>query len=183
MVFPISAFERYFSKPPKINDTVFNETFAFKYKVLNFSNETVIAEMVLKEGEEYTLPNTEWKSKVAKIAKDDVMFYQEPAENQTMDTPFGKAVINMTKSRMFVNFVPELYRVFNKTVDLGGGFAMPQKFQVTEIHDGDFLITRYGSLADKKLKLTADLVKRVPNVKEVKSTKPLVTEVGDGTQN
>jgi hypothetical protein len=177
--FPRASYEAHFKKAPVVGDKVKAPEFAFTYKVLNVTNESVITEMVLKEGEEYVLPNTYWKSKVAKIAADDAMFYQQPEENQTVDAPFGKAIINMTKSRMFLNFQPELYRIFNKSVDVKG-ISLPQQFQVAEIKNDSFTIKRYGNLADKRLKLTADLVKRVKHVKDVKrSSIPLVTNVND----
>jgi len=180
--FPRSAFERHFKKPV-IGKIVYNDTFAFKYKVLNFTNESVITEMVLKEGEKYVLPNTFWNSSVVKVAEEDVMFYQQPEENQTIDAPFGKAVINMSKSMMFLNYQPELNKIFNKTIEIAGGFGIPRQFQVTEISDEDFIIKQYGSLADKILKLKVDMLNRTKNVKKVKQKTPLVTEVQGGTEN
>ncbi len=177
--FPRASYQNYFKKAPIVGDIVKAPEFEFTYKVLNVTNESVITEMVLKEGEEYTLTNTYWKSKVAKIAAENALFYQKPEENQTVDAPFGKSIINMTGSRMFLNFQPELYRVFNKSVDVGG-ISLPQQFQVTEIKNDSFIITRYGNLADKRLKLTADLVKRVKHVKDVRrGSIPLVTNVND----
>ncbi len=181
-VFPRTAFERHFNKQPVKNDIVKSAEFVFKYKVLNITNESVITEMVLKEGESYELPNTYWNSSVVKLAEDDVMFYQQPEENQTIDAPFGKATINMTKSRMFINFQPELNMIFNKSVEIGGGFVIPQQFQVTQINDQDFVIKRYGNLADKRLKIKIDLLKRVKDVKKVKQTSPYITEVVGGTE-
>lgn len=178
--FPRASYETYFKKAPVVGDKVKAPEFVFTYKVLNLTNESVITEMVLKEGEEYVLPETHWKSKVAKIAAEDAMFYQQPEENQTVDAPFGKAIINMTKSRMFFNYQPELHRIFNKTLEVGGGIAVPTQFQVIDIKDGSFTIKRYGNLADKRLKLTADLMTIVKNVKNVKKgSVPLVTNVND----
>jgi hypothetical protein len=181
-VFPLTAFERSFGKKPVKNDIVKSPEFVFKYKVLNVTNESVITEMVLKEGESYVLPNTYWNSSVVRLAEEDVMFYQQPEENQTIDAPFGTAFINMTKSRMFINFQPELNKVFNKSIEIGGGFTIPQQFQVTKISDEDFVITRYGLLTDKRLKLKVELITRVKDVKKVKQTAPYITEVVGGTE-
>lgn len=181
-VFPRTAFERSFNKPPVKNDIVKSPDFVFKYKVLNITNESVITEMVLKEGESYILPNTYWNSSVVRLAEEDVMFYQQPEENQSIDAPFGTAFINTTKSRMFINFQPELNRIFNKSIEIGGGFVIPQQFQVTQINDEDFVIKRYGLLTDKRLKMKADLLTRVKNVKKVKQTSPYITEVVGGTE-
>jgi hypothetical protein len=182
-VFPLTAFERSFGKKPVKNDIVKSQDFVFKYKVLNFTNESVITEMVLKEGETYVLPNTYWNSSVVRLAEEDVMFYQQPEENQSIDAPFGTAFINMTKSRMFINFHPELNKIFNKSIEIGGGFTIPQQFQVTQINEEDFVITRYGLLTDKRLKLKADLITRVKDVKKVKQTAPYITEVVGGNEN
>lgn len=181
-VFPRTAFERHFNKQPVKNDVVKSTDFVFTYKVLNVTNESVITDMVLKEGQSYVLPNTYWNSSVVKLAEEDVMFYQQPEENQTIDAPFGTAFINMTKSRMFINFQPELNKIFNKSIDIGGGFTIPQQFQVITINDEDFVIKRYGLLSDKRLKLKADLLTRVKNVKKVKQTAPFITEVIGGTE-
>lgn len=182
-VFPRTAFERHFNKQPVKNDVVKSADFVFTYKVLNVTNESIITEMVLKEGQSYVLPNTYWNSSVVKLAAEDVMFYQQPEENQTIDAPFGTAFINMTKSRMFINFQPELNKIFNKSIEIGGGFVIPQQFQVITINDEDFVIKRYGLLTDKRLKIKADLLTRVKNVKKVKQTAPYITEVVGGNEN
>ncbi|MEM3153966.1 MAG: FKBP-type peptidyl-prolyl cis-trans isomerase [Candidatus Woesearchaeota archaeon] len=181
--FPLKAFERHFGKPPKVNDIVKSDDFVFKYKVLNITEEGVITEMVLKEGESYVLPNTYWNSSVVRITENDAMFLQQPEENQIIEAPFGKAVINMTKSRIFLNFQPELHKVFNRSIELGGGFAIPQQFQVVEIKDDEFIIKRYGALEDKRLKIKIDLLKLTPGVKEVKQKIPYITEVQSKTEN
>lgn len=181
--FPRGTFERYFKKAPIKGDIVKSPEFVFKYKVLNTTNESVITEMVLKEGESYLLTNTYWNSSVVKVAEEDVMFYQQPEENQTVDAPFGKTVINTTKSKMFLNFQPEMYKVFNKTIEVGSGFAIPQQFQVTEIRDENFVIKKYGNLADKRLKIKIDMLEITPDVKKVKQTAPYITEVQSKTEN
>jgi hypothetical protein len=106
-----------------------------------------------------------------------------PEENQTVETPFGNATINFTQSMMFLNFNPQLNAVFNKSIEVGGGFSIPQAFQVVEVHDDYFVIKRYNILTEKRLKITADLLSIVPGVKEVKSRIPFITEVSSGTEN
>ena len=183
--FPLKSFETMFQKPPILGDIVFNKELAFKYQVVNITENHVITDIFAKEGEEYTLPNTEWKSKVAIVAEEDIMFYQDPEENQTLITPFGTAVVNLTKSRIILNFKPELNKIFNKSVEMAGtqGFTISQLFQVIEIHDDYFVIKRVGLLTDKRLKLVADATSITKGVKEVKQDKPLVTEVVGGTEN
>ena len=75
-------FKEYFGKEPKIGDTVKSDKFVFTYKIMNITQDAVIAKMVLKEGEKYVLPNTEWNSTVFDDAENDAIFYQTPAENQ-----------------------------------------------------------------------------------------------------
>ncbi len=181
--FPLSSYENFFKKPPIIGDVVKSEQFAFKYKIVNMTEKNVIAEIVAKEGEKYMLPNTEWQSKVAKIADKDIMFYQTPEENQTLQTPFGPATINFTKSVMYIHFQPELNSIFNKSIELGGGFSIPQAFQIVKIGGDTFTIKRYGVLTEKRLKLVADILSIIKGVKEVKQDKPVVTEVIGGTEN
>jgi hypothetical protein len=183
--FPLKSFETMFKKPPIKGDLVFNNELAFKYQVINVTEDKVIANIYAKEGEEYTLPNTEWKSKVALVSEEDILFYQDPKENQTLITPFGTAAINLTKSRIILNFEPELNKIFNKSIEIAGtqGFSIPQSFQVIEIHDDYFTIKRVGLLTDKRLKLVADLTSMTKDVKEVRQKRPIITEVVGGTEN
>jgi len=183
--FPLESFETMFKKPPIRGDIIFSKELAFKYQIINLTEDKVIAKIVAKEREEYTLPNTEWKSKVAQVAEEDILFYQSPEENQTLITPFGTAIVNLTKSRIILNFQPELHKIFNKSVEFAGtqGFTIPQSYQVVKINDDSFVLRRVGLLTDKRLKLVADIVRITPGVKKVKQDKPLVTEVNGGTEN
>ncbi len=175
--FPTKAYENMFGKKPIAGDIAASREIEFKYKVLNVTNDTVIAEMHVKEGEKYTLPNTEWESAVVKIAEEDVMFYFIPEENQTISAPFGTATITLpNKSRMQINYQPELNKVFNKTIELGKGFSIPQEFQVTEVKDNEFTIKRYNVLAEKRLKLTAELLEITEDVKEIREKSAIKTE-------
>lgn len=181
--FPKEKFESFFGKPPKVNDIVYSTKFVFKYKVTNITNDTVITDIYVKEKEEYTLPNTEWKSKVAKVSDGTILFQQNPKENQTLDTQFGPAKINFTSGRIYINYEPELGKVFNRSIPVGAGFSIPQQFQVEEIKDDYFVVKRYGVLAEKKLKIIADMMNITADVKEVKE-KPKITEVtGKDSEN
>jgi FKBP-type peptidyl-prolyl cis-trans isomerase 2 len=175
--FPTKAYEKMFGKKPIKGDIAASREIEFKYKILNVTNDTVIAEMHVKEGEKYTLPNTEWTSAVVKVAEEDVMFYFMPEENQTISAPFGTATITLpNKSRMHINYQPELNKIFNKTIELGKGFSIPQEFQVTEVRDNDFIIKRYNVLAEKRLKLTAELIEITEDVKEIREKSTIKTE-------
>lgn len=172
--FSVKKFKDLFKKPPIQQDVVYNEQFPWKYQVLNSTNETVLAHIYLKEGEEVVLPSTEWKSKTFQVYKDVITFYHMPEENQTIETEYGPAVINMTKSRMYLNYQPKLNEVFAKFVKVGGGFSMNEQFQVVEISDKDFVIKRIGVMADKRLKLNLDLLNLIKGVKEVDDDEPFV---------
>jgi len=174
---PIKTYQTAFGKEPFIGDVVFNEELQFKYQVVNFTNRTVLAKMIVAEKEEYTLPNTEWVSKVARVAKNDVMFYQSPEENQTVSAPFGDAKITLTKSRIILRFNPVLNKIFNRSVEISSGFTIPAQFQVIEITDDDFIIKRYGLLTDKKLTLEVEILESIPNVKKVKKKESVITEI------
>jgi len=181
--FPRASFEKYFNKPPIIGDVVISDKFVFKYQIVNISDKHVIGKMIVKEGEKYWLPNTEWESAVIKEAKEDVLFYYMPEENQTIETPFGPARITLMHSAMYINFEPELNKIFNRSFKLTGGYALPQQFQIVEIGEEEFTIMRYGALADKRLKLVADIISIIEDVKKVKQKAPLVTEVDSTIEN
>jgi hypothetical protein len=180
--FPFEAYEGLFKKPPIIGDVVKSDEIEFTYQVVNITEKRVIGKMVLKEGEEYTLPNTQWPSKVVKVAEEDVMFGQAPEENMTIETPFGNATVRAERSRIFITNYPEINKVFNRSIDMGSGFALPQQFQVITIEEDGFKIKKYGSLADKKLSLEVDMLSITPNVKKVKE-KSLIAEAMGGNEN
>jgi|GEM_PF-1639143 len=181
--FPAEKFESLFGKPPKLNDIVYSTKFAYKYKITNITNDTITTDIYVKEKEEYTLPNTEWKSKVAKVSDGTILFQQNPKENQTLDTEFGPAIINFTTGRIYINYQPEQGKIFNRSLPVGGGFIIPQQFQIAEVHEDYFVIKRYGVLAEKRLTISIDMINITADVKEVKA-KPKITEVsGKDSEN
>lgn len=181
--FPQSAFKGLFKQEAILGDVVFNKELQFRYQVVNITEKHVIAKIIIKEGEVYRLQNTEWDSKAVKVADKDIMFYQIPKENQTVSAPFGTSTISLTGSRIYFRFDPVLNRIFDRSLDLGGGFGLPQQFQVTEISEDDFTIKRYGLLTDKRLKFSVDLLEIVPDVKKVKQSKSIITETVGGVEN
>ncbi|MBS3147706.1 FKBP-type peptidyl-prolyl cis-trans isomerase [Candidatus Woesearchaeota archaeon] len=173
--FPLGTFKERFGKQAIIGDVVFSNDFPFKYQIVNMTNKSAIGKMLLKEGEEYVLPNTEWKSEVAKVTEEDAMFYSEPQDNQTISSPFGNATVTFSKSRLYIIFHPELGRIFNYTAEVNeNGIGIPMTFQVVKIHDAGFTIKRYGSLADKNLKLNVELLEVTEDVKEVRESRSRV---------
>lgn len=172
--FSRKQFEKFFKKAPITNDIVFNSNFQWKFKVLNFTEDKVRTQVTLKEGDEVVLPNTEWKSRVASFSDKSIMMYMKPEENQTITTDFGPAVITLTGSRMYVNYQPTLNQIINKSVSIYGPFSVQEQFQVTEITDEYFQIERIGLLADKRLKLSVDLLSMTKGVKTIDQDKPHV---------
>lgn len=173
--FPLGTYKDRFGKPPVAGDVVFSKEFPFKYQIVNMTNKSAIGKMILKEGEEYTLPNTEWKSKVARVTNEDAMFYSEPEENQTISSPFGSATVTTSKSRLFITFNPELGRVFNYTAEVNDkGMGIPTTFQVVEVSDSGFTIKRYGALTDKNLKLNVEMLNVTADVKDVRERRSVV---------
>ncbi len=170
--FSRKQFEKFFKKAPVINDVVFNSNFPWKFKVLNLTEDKVRTQVTLKEGEEVVLPNTEWKSTVASLSDKSIMLYMKPEENQTITTEFGPAIINLAKSRMYITYQPILNQIINKSVSIYGPFSVQEQFQVTEITGEYFKIERIGLLADKRLKLSVDLLSLIKGVKTIDQDKP-----------
>jgi len=131
----------------------------------------VLTELIVKDGEKYRLPKTEWDSKVVRFTDNDILFYQQPEENQTVSSPFGIGVISLTGSRIYINFEPELHKIFNRTVEMSPGFVIPQSFQVIQISEDNFTIKRYGLLTDKRLTFKIELLNMTKGVKEVSKVK------------
>ena len=175
--FPMKRYKDFFKKPPVINDVVFNEKFPWKYQVVNFTNETVLTNIYVKENETFIIPGTQWKSKVFQVYENIIVFYQMPQENQTIDTDYGPAVINMTKSRIYVHYQPKLYEVLTKPVKLAAGYSVSEQFQVVEVTDKDFLLKRVGLLADKRLKMDVELLSLTKEVKTVAEKPHVLKEV------
>ena len=165
--FKKEEFKKMFKKEPQINLTVYNETFPWKYKIVNITENYVIGKMNVKQGEIYTLPGFSWPSKVFKIGKNIVTFYQMPKQGQIINTSYGTAKINLTGSRIILRHEPELNKEIKKSIKLSPGFNIDQKFKIIKITDKDFTIKRVGILADKTLKLKVTLLELKKNVKKV----------------
>ncbi len=172
--FPTSSYKRTFNKEPIIGDAVYNSTLQFKYQVINKTNTTVLAKMIVKEGEEYVLNNAEWPSQILKVTNEDVLFVQKPKDNQTIQTQFGTAQVFVSKSKLAIRHNPELNKIFERSVKIKGDFGINQQFQVTEIHEDYFVIKRYGLLSDKRLHLSVDMLNiTAESVKDVDKSTPI----------
>lgn len=178
----VENYRKVFNKAPVINDFAAAPGLLFKFQVINMTENTVLAKIMAKDGEDYQLENTYWKSRVAKVSDDEVIFYQMPEQNQSVPSPFGPATINVTPSRFTITFNPELNHIFNHTLSGQGGFGANYEFQVTGVQPDMFTIKRYGNLADKRLVLKATLLEITPDVKNVKTKDLSVNEEASAPQ-
>lgn len=176
--FARSAYPNIFGKKPIIGDVAYNETLQFKYKIVNMTNESVLGEIIAKSGEEYNLQNTYWPSQVIQVRTKDIVFGQKPEDNQSIQTELGPAVVNIARSQIAITYLPKVGDIINKTIEVQGGYSIPQQFQVIEVNEFAWVIKRYGSLADKKLLLSVDLLELTKNVKKVKDSK--INVIGNG---
>lgn len=180
--FALSAYPNIFGKKPIIGDVAYNKTLQFKYKIVNMTNESVLGEIIAKTGEEYNLQNTYWPSQVIQVRTKDILFGQKPEENQTIQTELGPAVVNVARSQLAITYLPKVGDIINKNIEVQGGYSIPQQFQVIEVNEFGWIIKRYGSLADKKLLLSVDLLELTKDVKKVKDSK--ISVIGnDNTAN
>ncbi|RMD58634.1 hypothetical protein D6825_00180 [Candidatus Woesearchaeota archaeon] len=182
--FPVKKYTELFSKPPVIGDVVSSPLLLFKYRVVNKTNESVLAKIIIKEGEKYTLENHQWPSVVLRVSENDAALFQNPKPNMTIETPFGTARVHPLRSRIVLEHEPELNKIFDKTIKINTGFSVPQKFRVTEIDEDTFTIKRHGLLTDKRLLLSVDMLNITKAVKDVKSKIPKqFVSVGPGEEN
>lgn len=172
----IPAFKQTYGKDPVQNDIVFADN-TFKAKVLNMTERTVLLELIVNEGEEYTLMNHDWPSKVAKISEHDILFYQLLKDNQTINTTFGPAIVRTFKSAYDIHYKPKLGSIVTHSVPIGDGYSIPQQFKVTDLKPGYFTIKRHGLLTDKQLTLDVTLLDNTPGVKTIKDKKPVAVEI------
>jgi len=172
----IPAFEAAYGSAPEIGRT-YRADGEFPVRVVNMTERTVLAELLVRKDDTYVLQNTEWPSKVASVQENDVLFYQQPEENQSLDTPFGPATIELTKSTYTLNYNPELGRIVNHSVNTGQGFSIPQQFRITNVTPSTFTIKRWGLLTDKRLTLRVEIVDNTPGVKKVREGNKIVETV------
>jgi len=181
--FPISAYDKIFGKRPIKGDIVQNKTLQFKYQIINVTEKYAIGKILAKEGEEYTLQNTYWPSQIIKVANEDILFFQEPKDNQTVPSPFGPAIVNVQGSTFNITFQPEIGMVLNYTSTIGEQSGLTEPYKIVEVNEDNFIIKRYGLLSDKRLTLKATLIEHTPNVKKVKdNSKKLIQQIVDGKE-
>ncbi len=158
-VFPLSRYSDFFNRKPVIGDVVYNQNFPWLYKVLNFSENSVLAEIFVKPGDEFVLPGTEWKSVALRVSELAVSFRQNPENGQVIQTEFGPAVINLTPGYINVIHNPKLGMQVNYSHPMGTqGFTKISLFEITEVDEKQFVIERIDNLAEETLNLEVELL-------------------------
>lgn len=167
--FRIDNFAEIFKKPPIVNDVISNpEIFAWPFRILAITNNTVQGEVLIKEGDEVEIPGTQWKSTATTISELAIQFLQNPKQGQVIETDFGTAVMNVSKSRMLTFHNPILGKEFFYTMPSTELMSPRFEFKVSEVTDDTFTIVRINHPSQEKLKLAAEIISITPasNIKK-----------------
>lgn len=161
--FRLDNFEAIFKKPPIKNDVISNrEMFAWPFRILAITNNTVQGEVIIKEGDEVQLPGTDWKSVATTVSELAIQFMQSPKQGQIIETEFGTAVMNVSRSRMLTFHNPVLGKEFFYTLPSEELMAPRYEFKVSEVTDDTFRIVRINHPSQEKLRLEAEIISVVP---------------------
>ncbi len=171
--FSLNSFEQVFSKPPIIGDIVVNmDKFPWPYKILAISNNSALGEIFIKEGDEVTLPATQWKSKALQVSELAIQFFQNPKQGQIIETEFGTAIMEIARSRMKKTHNPILGKEFFYTVPSGEMISPRYEFRIIDISDEKFIISRINWPEQENLKLEVEILDVLSN-KEITKMKLL----------
>jgi FKBP-type peptidyl-prolyl cis-trans isomerase 2 len=167
--FSLDSFEQVFGKPPIIGDVVANpDKFPWPYKILAIHNKTALGEIVIKEGDDITLPGTQWKSKALQVSDLAIQFFQNPKQGQIIETEFGTAIMETARSQMKKTHNPILGKEFFYTVPSGQLISPRYEFRVTDIGDEKFTISRINWPEQENLKLEVEIVDVLSNTEITK---------------
>ncbi len=161
--FRLDNFEKIFKKPPIVNDVISNrEIFAWPFRILAITNNTVQGEVLIKEGDEVEIPGTQWKSTAATVSELAIQFLQNPKQGQIIETEFGTAVINVSRSRMMTSHNPIVGKEFFYTLPSKELMSPRYEFKVSEVTDDTFTIVRINYPSQEKLKLEVEIISITP---------------------
>lgn len=169
-----AKFERAFGKKPTAGLIVSNASLPWPFRVVNATNDTVVIEASVKEGETLHLPGYEWNSSIVIIAGNSVLVRHNPADGQIIATDFGPGRLALGDAIMNITYQVNAGDVITYHVPVMGAAAMPYQFKVTQASDRKFVLRRIDYPAQETLTLTARITERTPHVKEVKA--PLKTK-------
>lgn len=162
--FRLDNFEKIFKKPPIVNDVIFNkEMFAWPFKILIITNNTVQGEVLIKEGDEIQIPGTQWKSTATTVSELAIQFLQSPKQGQIIETEFGTAVMNVSRSRMLTFHNPVLGKEFFYTLPSTELMSPRYEFKISKVTDDTFKIVRINHPSQEKLKLEAKIISVIPS--------------------
>jgi len=161
--FEIDHYKSIFNKPPILNDVAANkDRFPWPYKVIAITNNSVMGEILIKEGQTAELPGTHWPSKATAISDRVIQFLQMPKQGQEITTEFGTATVNFTRSRMRITHHPEQGKEFFYTMPSKELVSPRYEFTVTEITPERFTIQRINWPEQEELTLEAEILDVIP---------------------
>ncbi|MBD3361406.1 hypothetical protein GF358_01290 [Candidatus Woesearchaeota archaeon] len=171
--FSIKNFEKIFGKKPIKGDVIANrDMFPWPYKLIAVTNNSAAGEIIIKQGDKVELPGTQWQSQATAISDRVIQFLQMPKENQTIETEFGTATVDVGRSQMKIIHEPELGKEFFYTMPSEQLISPRYEFTVSDIGEKTFTIKRINYPEQEKLKLEVEIIEVMPNteIKKVKSS-------------
>jgi len=162
--FALEHYEGLFNKPPVLNDVAVNkDRFAWPYKIIAITNDSVMGEIIIKQGEITELPGTQWPSKATAISDRVIQFLQMPKQGQEITTEFGTAIVNTTRSRMKITHNPELGKEFFYTLPSEQIISLRYQFNVKKVTSDTFTIQRINWPEQEELTLEAEILEVIPS--------------------
>jgi hypothetical protein len=154
----LKAFEKAFGKKPVAGDVATSKELPWSVKVANVTENHAVIEPMVSEGRDYQLPGLDWKSTLIVKTANDLMFRHNPKDGQVVGTEFGQAVVNPGPGRINFTYMAEAGDVLTYYAPVQGSITMPYSFQVTEVTNANFTLTRINYPPQETLVLTATLL-------------------------
>lgn len=162
--FPLNKFDTTFGKKAIIGDVVANRNkFPWPYKILAITNNSVLGEIIINEGNKIELPGTQWQSQATIVSDMAIQFLQMPTDGQVIDTEFGKAKIEVARSQMKKVHEPELGKELFYTLPSDQLISPRYEFKVTDISEDTFTITRINFPEQENLRLEVEILDVISN--------------------
>jgi hypothetical protein len=163
----IKAFNKTFGgKKPVIGDVAYSPEVPWPIKIINITDSHVIVEPMVSEGKEYQLPGYEWKSTLLVKTFNDLLFRHNPKDGQIIKTEYGHAIVNPGPGRVNITYMAEQGDVLTYYAPIQGTISIPFSFQITEVNNANFTLTRIGYPPQETLVLTATLLDWEPDVEK-----------------
>jgi FKBP-type peptidyl-prolyl cis-trans isomerase 2 len=168
--FSIAKFNETFSQQPVVGKIVSNsKKYPWPYKVLNVTENSAYAQIIIKNGDEVVIPGTEWKSMALDVGEKVIVFVQNPEIGQVIKTDYGTAIVtNLSRGYILFEHKPELGKASKQTIAAQREGGPVYDFVVWQIDEGSFIIRRANYLLQEKLKLDVEVLDITEDVKEIK---------------